>query len=60
MTIEQPDGNWHFHFYGDVPLALVKDRERIYFEHFWSDFAADPKHSISEAWISMSRERRFR
>lgn len=40
---------WHFHFYGEVPLALVKDRERIYFEHFWNDFAADPKHSVSEA-----------
>ncbi len=40
---------WHFHFYGDVPLALVKDRERIYFEHFWNDFAASPKHSIPEA-----------
>jgi pimeloyl-ACP methyl ester carboxylesterase len=39
---------WHFHFYGEVPLALVKGRERIYFEHFWNDFAADPKHSISE------------
>ncbi len=40
---------WHFHFYGDVPLALVKGRERTYFEHFWNDFAADPKHSIPEA-----------
>ena len=40
---------WHFHFYGDVPLALVKGRERIYFEHFWNDFAADPKHSVPEA-----------
>lgn len=40
---------WHFHFYGDVPLALVKGRERTYFEHFWNDFAADPKHSLSEA-----------
>ena len=40
---------WHFHFYGDVPLALVHDRERIYFEHFWNDFAADPSHSIPEA-----------
>jgi pimeloyl-ACP methyl ester carboxylesterase len=40
---------WHFHFYGEVPLALVKDRERIYFEHFWNDFAADPKHSVSES-----------
>jgi len=40
---------WHFHFYGEVPLALVKGRERIYFEHFWNDFAANPKHSVSEA-----------
>jgi pimeloyl-ACP methyl ester carboxylesterase len=40
---------WHFHFYGDVPLQLVKGRERIYFEHFWNDFAADPKHSVPEA-----------
>ncbi len=40
---------WHFHFYGEVPLALVKGRERIYFEHFWNDFAADSKHSIPEA-----------
>src|SRR5213596_2909467 len=40
---------WHFHFYGDVPLALVKGRERIYFEHFWNDFAADRTKSIPEA-----------
>ena len=40
---------WHFHFYGEVPLKLVDGRERIYFEHFWNDFAADPKHSVSEA-----------
>lgn len=40
---------WHFHFYGKTPLALVKGRERIYFEHFWNDFAADAKHSLSEA-----------
>ena len=40
---------WHFHFYGDVPLALVKWRERIYLEHFWNDFAANPKLSVSEA-----------
>ncbi|HTP63480.1 MAG TPA: alpha/beta hydrolase [Burkholderiales bacterium] len=44
---------WHFHFYGKTPLALVKGRERIYFEHFWNDFAADPKHSVSE------KDRRF-
>ncbi len=40
---------WHFHFYGKTPLALVEGRERIYFEHFWNDFAADPDHSVSEA-----------
>ena len=40
---------WHFHFYGKTPLALVDGRERIYFEHFWNDFAADPNHSVSEA-----------
>ena len=39
---------WHFHFYGETPLALVQGRERIYFEHFWNDFAADPKKSVSE------------
>ncbi len=40
---------WHFHFYGEVPLKLVEGRERIYFEHFWNDFAADRTHSIPEA-----------
>jgi pimeloyl-ACP methyl ester carboxylesterase len=40
---------WHFNFYGPTPLALVDGRERIYFEHFWNDFAADPKHSLPEA-----------
>ena len=40
---------WHFHFYGPTPLALVSGRERIYFEHFWNDFAADGKKSVSEA-----------
>lgn len=40
---------WHFHFYGETPLKLVAGRERIYFEHFWNDFAADRKHSVSEA-----------
>ena len=44
---------WHFHFYGKTPLALVHGRERIYFEHFWNDFAADAKHSVPE------RERRI-
>lgn len=40
---------WHFHFYGEVPEQLVAGRERIYFEHFWNDFAADRTKSISEA-----------
>ena len=40
---------WHFHFYGKTPLALVKGRERTYFEHFWNDFAADAKRSVPEA-----------
>jgi pimeloyl-ACP methyl ester carboxylesterase len=44
---------WHFHFYGKTPLALVHGRERIYFEHFWNDFASNPAHSIPE------RDRRF-
>jgi pimeloyl-ACP methyl ester carboxylesterase len=39
---------WHFHFYGKTPLALVSGRERIYLEHFWNDFAADPKKSMPE------------
>ncbi|WP_441278274.1 alpha/beta fold hydrolase [Tardiphaga sp. 172_B4_N1_3] len=39
---------WHFHFYGKTPLALVAGRERIYLEHFWNDFAADPKKSVPE------------
>jgi pimeloyl-ACP methyl ester carboxylesterase len=39
---------WHFHFYGETPLALVSGRERIYLEHFWNDFAADPKKSVPE------------
>jgi pimeloyl-ACP methyl ester carboxylesterase len=40
---------WHFHFHGDTALALVKGRERIYFEHFWNDFAADKTKSVKEA-----------
>jgi len=40
---------WHFHFYGETPLRLVAGRERIYFEHFWNDFAADRNHSVPEA-----------
>jgi pimeloyl-ACP methyl ester carboxylesterase len=39
---------WHFHFYGKTPLALVTGRERIYLDHFWDDFAADPQKSVPE------------
>ena len=40
---------WHFRFYGPTPEALVQGRERVFFEHFWNDFAADKAHSIPEA-----------
>jgi len=40
---------WHLPFYGETPLALVEGRERIYFEHFWNDFAADRGRSIPES-----------
>jgi len=42
-------GLWHFRFNGPTPEALVQGRERIYFEHFWNDFAADKTRSIPEA-----------
>jgi pimeloyl-ACP methyl ester carboxylesterase len=42
-------GIWHFRFNGPTPEALVRGRERIYFEHFWNDFAADRTRSIPEA-----------
>ncbi len=42
-------GLWHFRFSGPTPEALVRGRERIYFEHFWNDFAADRHHSVPEA-----------
>jgi pimeloyl-ACP methyl ester carboxylesterase len=41
-------GIWHFRFNGPTPEALVKGRERTYFEHYWNDFAADKAHSLSE------------
>jgi len=40
---------WHFRFNGPTPEALVRGRERTYFEHYWNDFAANKSHSISEA-----------
>ena len=40
---------WHFRFNGPTPEALVQGRERIYFEHYWNDFAADKTRSLPEA-----------
>jgi pimeloyl-ACP methyl ester carboxylesterase len=40
---------WHFRFNGPTPEALVKGRERIYFEYFWNDLAADKTRSLPEA-----------
>ena len=42
-------GIWHFRFNGPTPEKLVAGRERLYFEHFWNDFAADRTRSIPEA-----------
>jgi pimeloyl-ACP methyl ester carboxylesterase len=42
-------GIWHFRFNGPTPESLVRGRERIYFEHFWNNFAADKNHSLLEA-----------
>jgi pimeloyl-ACP methyl ester carboxylesterase len=42
-------GIWHFRFNGATPEALVRGRERIYFEHFWNNFAADKTRSLPEA-----------
>jgi pimeloyl-ACP methyl ester carboxylesterase len=42
-------GIWHFRFNGPTPEALVAGRERIYFEHFWNNFAGDKNRSIPEA-----------
>jgi pimeloyl-ACP methyl ester carboxylesterase len=42
-------GIWHFRFNGPTPEALVRGRERTYFDYFWNDFAADKTHSLPEA-----------
>ena len=40
---------WHFRFHGPTPEALVHGRERVYFDYYWNEFAADKTHSIPEA-----------
>jgi pimeloyl-ACP methyl ester carboxylesterase len=42
-------GLWHFRFHGETPAALVHGRERIYFDYYWNEFAADKTRSLSEA-----------
>jgi len=42
-------GIWHFRFNGPTPEALVRGRERIYYDYFWNDFAADKTRSVPEA-----------
>jgi pimeloyl-ACP methyl ester carboxylesterase len=48
-TVYNNPGIWHFRFNGPTPEALVRGRERTYFESFWNNFAADKNHSLSEA-----------
>jgi len=48
LAYDSPDF-WHFRFHGPTPEALVKDREKIYFDYFWNDLAADGNHSLPTA-----------
>jgi pimeloyl-ACP methyl ester carboxylesterase len=48
-SVYNDPGIWHFRFNGPTPEALVRGRERTYFEYFWNDFAADKTRSLSEA-----------
>lgn len=34
---------WHFRFYGKNAENLVKGREKMYLDHLWTTFSADPK-----------------
>lgn len=34
---------WHFRFYGPSAEKLVKGREKMYLDHLWTTFSADPK-----------------
>jgi len=40
---------WHFRFHGSTPEALVRGRERMYFDYYWNEFAADKNRSLPEA-----------
>ena len=40
---------WHFRFNGPTPEALVRGREKTYFQFFWNDLAADKTRSVPAA-----------
>ena len=40
---------WHFRFHGPTPEELVRGREKIYFDYFWNDLAADKARSLPAA-----------
>jgi pimeloyl-ACP methyl ester carboxylesterase len=48
-TLYDSPAVWHFRFNGPTPEALVRGRERTYFDYFWNDFAADKTRSLPEA-----------
>lgn len=48
-TVYNNPGLWHFRFNGPTPEALVQGRERMYFEYYWNEFAADKTRSLPEA-----------
>jgi len=41
---------WHFRFNGPTPEALVRGREKTYFQYFWNDLAADKTRSVPTAY----------
>src|SRR5271170_4584931 len=48
-SVYNDPGIWHFRFNGPTPEALVRGRERTYFELYWNDFSADKRQSLPEA-----------
>ncbi|MBD2562159.1 alpha/beta hydrolase [Nostoc linckia FACHB-391] len=52
-NVSSEQSAWHFQFHAvpDLPEALVTGRERIYFSHFYENYAYDPT-AITEADIN--------
>src|SRR4029077_13592474 len=48
-TVYNNPSLWHFRFNGATPELLVQGRERMYFEYYWNEFAADKTRSLPEA-----------